>query len=114
MAASFESSDSHDHVLLRPLRVPSLKGGIYSTAKELVEALPDWELVAEDEAGGLLTCTRRARLLSGASLVTIRVEGPEGVPSTTVLVRSETATGLRKCDRANVLEFMQLLQRRVV
>jgi hypothetical protein len=114
MATSFESSDSHDQLYLKPLRVPSLKGGIYGTAKELVEALPDWTLDSEDEGQGLLCCTRSGRFLSGSSRVTIKVEGPDGVPSTTVTLRSETEGGLRKCDKANVVEFMKLFHRRVV
>ena len=112
--ASFESSDSHAQLYLKPLRVPSLKDGIYSTAKELVEALPEWTLDSDDESTGRINCTRKARLLSGESKVTICIEGPDGVPNTTITLKSETAGGLRKCDKANVLEFMKLFHRRVV
>ena len=112
--ASFESSDSHSQLYLKPLRVPSLKGGIYGTAKELIDDLPGWTLEAEDEERGVLECTRAARFLSGQSKVTILVEGPDGVPSTTVTVKSQTDGGLRKCDKANVVEFMKLFHRRVV
>ncbi|QDU69617.1 hypothetical protein [Engelhardtia mirabilis] len=114
MASSFESSDNQSHQHLKPLRVPSLKDGIYATAKELVEDLPGWSLMSEDEANGVLNCERKARPLSGNSRVTIKVEGPEGVPSTTVTLRSESDGGLRKCDKANIVEFMKLLHRRVV
>lgn len=112
--ASFESSDSHQQLYLKPLRVPSLKGGIYGTAKELVDDLPGWTLVSEDEGQGVLNCTRAARFLSGQAKVTIQVEGPEDIPSTTVTLKSETDGGLRKCDKANVVEFMKLFHRRVV
>ena len=114
MASSFESSDNHSQQHLKPLRVPSLKDGIYSTAKELVDDLPGWSLLSEDESGGVLQCERKARPLSSPSRVTIKVEGPEGVPSTTVTLRSESDGGLRKCDKANIIEFMKLLHRRVV
>ena len=114
MASSFESSDSHGQQHLKPLRVPSLRDGIYSTAKELIDDLPGWQLVGEDEATGTLTCERKARPLSGTSKVTVKVEGPEGVPSTTVTLKSETEGGLRKCDKANIIEFMKLFHRRVV
>lgn len=114
MASSFESNDSHGHQHLQPLRVPSLRDGIYSTAKELVEDLPGWSLLSEDEAAGVINCERKARPLSGTSRITIKVEGPEGVPSTTVTLKSETDGGLRKCDKANIIEFMKLFHRRVV
>lgn len=114
MASTFASSDSHSQLYLKPLRVPSLKDGIYATAKELVEALDEWSIDSEDESQGLLQCTRRARLLSGPSKVTIKVEGPDGVPSSTVTLESRTDGGLRKCDKANVVEFMKLFHRRVV
>ncbi|MHC4261371.1 MAG: hypothetical protein ACYSWX_02515 [Planctomycetota bacterium] len=112
--ACFESSDAHDNIDLKPLRVPSLRDGIYGTAKELVDDLPDWTLDSEDESTGVLCCTRKGRFLSGASKVTIKVEGPDGIPSTTVTLKSESDGGLRKCDKANVLEFMKLFRRRVV
>jgi hypothetical protein len=114
MASSFASSDSHSQLYLKPLRVPSLKDGIYATAVELVEALDDWTIDSQDEGQGVIVATRRARFLSGPSKVTIKVEGPDGVPSTTVTLESTTDGGLRKCDKANVVEFMKLFHRRVV
>ncbi len=114
MASVFETNDSESNPLLRPLRVPSLGEGILKAARELVDDLPDWKLIEADEQAGRLVAERAARILSAKSKVTIRVESPEGVPSTTVSLRSESDGGLRKGDRANALEFMRLLMRRVV
>jgi hypothetical protein len=94
--------------------VPSLKDGIYQAAKELIDDLPGWTLVSEDEEQGELRCERAARFLTGKSDVTVKVEGPEGVPSTTVTLSSVTDGGLRSPDKANVQEFMKLFLRRVV
>ena len=114
MASSFESSASHSHPLLQPLRLPSLKDGIYGTAKELLDDLPEYTLDSEDEAKGELTARRKARLLGGESKVVILVDGMEGIPSTTVTVRSETSSGLLKHDKSNVMEIVKLLSHRVV
>jgi hypothetical protein len=113
MAGSFETSDQNSGMHERPLRVPSLSGGIYQTAKELIDDLDGWKLLEEDAAKGLLVCERSARFLGGASRITIRVEGPEGIPSTTVNVRSESSGGLISGDRKNVAEFLRPLHRRV-
>ena len=114
MSNVFETNDSESNHLLRPLRVPSLRDGIMQTARELVDDLPEWTLVTDDEAAGRLVCERKARLLSAQSTVTLSFESTEGVPSTTVHLRSESTGGLRKGDRANALEFLRLFHRRVV
>jgi hypothetical protein len=110
----FESSDSQADLRLKPLRVPRLKDGIFSEAVDLLEALPGWSVVSKDEAKGLIECTRKARLLGGEARVTISFEAPEGVPSTTVKMRSESKGGLLNHDKQNVLEFMEKLRQRVV
>jgi hypothetical protein len=110
----FESSDSHGSLELQPLRVPQPKGDMYSTAKELVEALPDWSILSENEEQGLIVCERKARALSAKSKVTIKIEGPDGIPSTTVTMVSESEGGLLGGDKKNVNEFMKLYRRRVV
>ncbi len=113
MGGSFETSDRESIQHLRPLRVPSLKQGIYSRAKEMVADLDGWSLVSEDEATGTLRCERKSRLLGGKARITITVEGPEGIPSTTVSIRSETDGGLLSHDKVNVAEFMKPFHRRV-
>jgi hypothetical protein len=110
----FESSDSHPDQLHRPLRVPRLKDGIYQEACDLVEALPGWTLKSKDEAKGRIECERKARLLGGAAQVLITIEAPDGVPSTTIKLRSESKGGLLNHDKQNVAEFMKLFLRRVV
>ena len=111
---AFESSDAQSSPHLRPLRVPQLRGGLFRTAKELISDLPGWKLVSEDEAAGVLVAERAARFLGGRARVTVRVEGEEGIPSTTVRVASESRGGLLNHDKANVVEFMKLFSRRVV
>lgn len=113
MARSFETDDSNPNQHLRPLRVATRGENVFDEAKNLVDDLPKWELVRVDAARKVLTCRRAGSLLSGAATVTIRVEGPEGIPSCTVHVRSESNGGLRSRDRANVAEFMKPFHRRV-
>ncbi len=114
MAGSFESSDNHSNLLLKPLRVPTRHEDIFQSAKEMIADLPGWELVAEDPERGVLTCRRQARPLGGESTITILVEGPDEIPTTTVTLKSVTASGLLAHDKKNVLEFMKLFYRRVI
>jgi len=113
MGRSFESSEEHAQFHLKPLRVPSRADGVHEEARNMVEDLPNWSIVAADDARHVLTCRREGGLLSGAATVTITCAGPEGIPSTTVSVRSESTGGLFSRDRANVLEFMVPFHRRV-
>jgi len=110
----FESSDRHGALEQQPLRVPRLKDDMWQTAKELIEDLPQWSLLREDQAKGELVCERHGRFLSAKSTVTIRISGPEGVPSTTVALVSESGGGLLPGDKKNVVEWMTLFRRRVV
>ncbi len=77
--------------------------------------LPRWELVNADDERLTITCKRRQGFWFGTSTITISVEGPDGMPSSTLNVRSETTGGWPGCarDRANVLEFMTPFHRRV-
>lgn len=113
MPGSFETLDTHAHRLLKPLRVPVLLEGVFSEARDQASDLPGWTVVSVDEARHVITCRRKARLFSGESVITITCSAPEGVPATTVHVRSETAGGLLARDRANVIEFMTPFHRRV-
>ena len=115
MGRSFATSDAHENFHLKPLRVASLKDGVWQEAKDLAEALPGWSVVSCDDGRMVMTCERRGGALAGTARVTITVEGPDGIPSTTVHVRSESAGGLPGFgrDRAVVLEFMKLFHRRV-
>ena len=113
MGGSFATSDSNSNANLQPLRVPILQQDIYSAAKEMVEDLPDWTIVNADDDKLTLTCKRGGGLLSGEATITITVEGPEGMPSSTVNCRSESSGGLLSRDKANVIEFMRPFHRRV-
>jgi hypothetical protein len=115
MGRSFATDDREAHFHLKPLRVPILKQGVFEEARNLASELPGWRVVAADDSGLVLHCERRASSLSGTSHVTITFEGPEGIPSTTVHVHSETTGGFPgfTSDRKVVLEFMKPFHRRV-
>jgi len=89
------------------------KEHLFGTAQELVEDLASWTLDSADEESMTLLCTRSGGLLSGPAKVTVRVEGPDEIPNSTVHVSSETEGGLLKRDKAVVLEFMVPFHRRV-
>src|SRR5262249_27682043 len=113
MSGSFSTSDGHAHFNLKPLCVASLKRGVYEEARNLASELPGWRVVSSDDARCSIVCEREGGVLSGPSTVTITLDGPEGIPSTTVNVRSESTRGLLSRDRKNVLEFMRPFHRRV-
>ncbi len=115
MGGSCSTSNANAHFHLRPLCVAISKSGIYEEAKTMASDLPRWELVNADDERLTLTCKRRQGFLFGTSTITISVEGPDGMPSSTLNVRSETTgswPGFAR-DRANVLEFMTPFHRRV-
>jgi hypothetical protein len=109
----FATSDSHTSRHHKPIRVPTQQGNIYRAAKEMIADLPGWTLVSEDEAQGRLVCRKQNGFLGGVSTITIAVEGPAGIPSTTVNVSSESTGGLFPRDKANVAEFVRPFFRRV-
>jgi hypothetical protein len=112
MSSHFETAEGHADQDLQPLRVPTRKEEIYDEAKTMVGDLDGWKLVQADDDALVLTCERKGGLLRAAAKVTIRVDGPDGIPSATVTVRSETDGGLSR-DKANVQEFLRPFRRRV-
>ena len=86
----------------------------------MVEDLARWTLLGADEEGlgadeegGTLECTRAGGLLRATSRITIRVDGPEGIPSAVLSVGSRSeGRGLSR-DRANVVELVRPFERRV-
>ncbi len=90
MGGSFETTDDAPSPSLQTLRVAALKDGIWQEALNLVEDLP-----------------------GGKATVVITVSGPEGMPSTTVHLKSESDGGLLSRDKANVAEFLKPFHRRV-
>ncbi len=109
----FETSDQHGDPALRPIRVPVRADDLYGSAREMVDDLKAWRVVAQDEAARTITCERDRGFLGGKATITIRVEGPDGVPSSAVHVRSESQGGLLAKDKANVVEFNKPFHRRV-
>ena len=112
MGSHFQTDDGHADVDLQPLRVPMRREEIYEEAKTMVCDLESWKLVEADDAGLVISCERKGGLLRAPAKITIRVEGPEGIPSAVVHVRSETDGGLSR-DKANVQEFLRPFRRRV-
>ena len=110
---SFEANDEHKSEELRPLRVAVRREDVYAEARSQVADLPGWSVLSADDAALVIRCERRGGLLGGAARVTITVEGPEGIPSATVHVRSESDGGLFSRDRATVLEFLRPFRRRI-
>lgn len=110
---SFATSDEHKNRNHQPIRVPTQQGHIYGAAKEMIDDLDGWEIVSEDEAKHELVCKKSNGFLGGTSTITITVEGPDGVPSSTVNVRSESEGGLLSKDKGNVAEFIRPFFRRV-
>jgi len=110
---SFETSEAHTNRNHQPIRVPSLKGDIYGAAKEMCEDLDGWSLSSADESALTITCQKKNGMLGGMSTITVRVEGPDGIPSSTTHVRSESS-GLLSRDKSNVAEFVKKFTMRVI
>jgi hypothetical protein len=108
----FETRDDHADPALRPLRFAVRREEVYAEAKTMVADL-GWTLVRADDERLELSCERRGGFLANPAKITIRVEGPEGIPSATLSARSETQGGLRARDRKNVREFLDPFRRRV-
>ena len=111
---SFETSDSNAAQEHRPVRVAALQAGVFEEARTLVSELPGWSIVAVDEARGRIECQKRNGFLGGSSRITITLESPPGIPSTTVNLRSESSGGIFPRDRQNVAQFVRPFHRRVI
>jgi hypothetical protein len=110
---SFQTSDSHPALELRPVRAAMLQAGIFEEARTLVSELPGWSVIEADETRGLIECAVRGGPIFGSSRITITLDSPPGIPSTTVNVRSESSGGMFHRDRRNVAQFVRLFHRRV-
>lgn len=110
---SFQTSDSHAALEHRPVRVAALQAGVFDEARTLVGELPGWSLVKADESAGRIECVKQNGFLSGTSRITITLESPEGIPSTTVHLSSESSGGILNRDRQNVAQFVRPFHRRV-
>jgi len=110
---SFETSDQHPSLAHKPVRVPIRKEDVYRAAREMVDDLEAWTVVAADDERLLLRCERKGGLMGATAIITVSVEGPDGIPSATVNVRSESQGGLLSRDKSNVAEFVKPFHRRV-
>ncbi len=113
MAAACETREDATDERLRPLKVPSRPDQVFESAREMVEDLDGWEVVASDASARVLTCRKRGGFFAGTATITIHCEGLEALPSTVVHVRSTTEGGVLARDRALVLEFLTPFHRRV-
>lgn len=113
MGGSFETDERHNETGLRPVRAALRREGLWAEARNLAGELPGWRILSSDEQRLTLVCERGAGLLGGKACVTIRVEGPAGLPSSTLHVRSESAGGILSRDKAIVREFVEPFWRRV-
>jgi hypothetical protein len=93
---SFETSDSHGNASLKPVRIPSRKEEIYRQALEMVESLENWQVVSKDDDACTIVCKRPGGLLAGTATITVTVDGPEGIPSSTVSVLEFTRPFTRR------------------
>lgn len=110
---SFETSDEHANQAHRPIRVPMRREDLFGQAREMAEDLAGWSIVEADEEALTLRCERKGGLLGGKARITVTVEGPEGIPSATLNVRSESEGGLLSRDKSVVAEFVEPFHRRV-
>lgn len=106
---------------LRPVRVAALPAGVVEEARNLASELPGWRVLRADEvqasadgfAGETIHCERVNTFPFGRTRVTIRVEAPPGIPSTTVTLRCESNGAWISRDRAVAAEFLRPFVRRV-
>ena len=96
----------------QPIRVPTLKADVLSAAREMCHDL-GWSVVDVDEQRCEITCERRNGVLGGTSRIVVSVEGPDGIPSSTVHARSESSGAVLPRDKANVTEFVKKFTMRV-
>jgi|GEM_PF-663250 len=113
MGGSYQTREGEADPSLAPIRVPIRKENVFEEACNLASELPGWKILTRDEAQGLIVCQRSAGLLGGNATVTIRVEGPDGLPSAIVHTRCESKGGLLSRDKAIVQEFTVPFWRRV-
>ncbi|QDV09678.1 hypothetical protein Poly30_52360 [Planctomycetes bacterium Poly30] len=108
----FETSSAESSKWLRPVTVPSSKGGVFGTVRELLDDLPGWDVDSVDEENLRVHVSKKNGFLGGTSKIVITVSGPEGIPSSQTDVSSES-DGLLSRDKSNVSTFCRKLWMRV-
>lgn len=89
------------------------KSDVYGAAKEMVEDLDGWAMTSSDDEALTILCEKKGGLLGGTAKITVRVEGPDGIPSSETHCVSESSGGLLSKDKGNVAEFVQKFWMRV-
>ena len=103
----FETSLDHSSRWHQPVRVPVGKQDVFHAAKEMVDDLPGWKILSVDDDALTLSCEAGGGLLGGTSRITIRVEGPDGIPNSETHCISESTGGLLSRDKSRVAEFVK-------
>lgn len=109
--ASFSTSPDAGSKWHRPVSVPSGREGVFGTVVELMEDL-GWPVESVDEAACTLVATKANGFLGGTSRITVKVSGPDGIPSSDTHVTSESEALLSR-DKGNVATFCRKLWMRV-
>ena len=108
----FETSESHANRWHQPVRVPQGKGGVFGTAKEMVEDL-GWDVQSVDDDTCTITCKKKGGFLGGEATIVVRVDGPDDIPNSSTHCSSESTGGLLSKDKANVAEFIKKFYMRI-
>jgi len=103
----FETRDQHSKRWHQPVRVPRNKRDVFGAARELVDDLSGWVVLAVDEQGLKIDCERDNGLLGGKSRIVVQVKGPDGIPNSETHCSSVSTGALVPRDKANVAEFVQ-------
>lgn len=109
----FETSVEHSNRWHQPVCVPSNKGGIFGSAKELSEDMSGWKVESVDEDAMIIKAQKANGFLGGTSKIEVRVEGPESIPNSETHCSSESTGALLSRDKANVAAFIEKLWMRV-
>ncbi|MEM8711466.1 MAG: hypothetical protein AAGG01_10975 [Planctomycetota bacterium] len=110
--ARFETSANAGSKWHRPVAVPSGKGGVFGTVRELLDDLPGWDVESVDEEALTVHISKANGFLGGVSKIVVTVSGPDGIPSSETNVSSESS-GLLSRDKSNVATFCRKLWMRV-
>ena len=111
--SAYETSESHSGRWQRPVSVPTSKDNVFGAAREMCDDLESWQVKQVDEQQLSITCERSNGLLGGTSTIVVRVDGPDGIPSSTTSVSSQSSGALLSRDKANVMEFVKKFTMRV-
>jgi len=111
--SAFETSEGHGGRWQQPVKVPTSKDNIFGAAREMCDDLDAWVVKDVNEETFSITCERKNGMLGGTSTIIVSVAGPDGIPSSTTSVRSESQGALLSRDKANVMEFVKKFTMRV-